>query len=54
MYYLRYKLYSLNNAMLESSTGNKAAVLDLYRSIADLVVYAQLWHTNLGFCYTIV
>ena len=54
MFYLRYKLYSLDNAMLTSVPGDKVKVLDLYRSMASRIVFCQLWHSQLGFQYTIV
>lgn len=54
MFYLRYKLYNLNNAMLQDITGDKNTVLAGYRRIANIVVFAQLWHTEKGFVYTIV
>lgn len=54
MFYLRYKLHSLNNAMLESQYSDRLSVLAYYQSIWQNVVYAALWHTELGFIYTIV
>lgn len=54
MYYLRYKLYNPNNATLEKF-GDKFALLDFYRAeLANVVVMCQLWHSELGFQYTII
>lgn len=53
MYYIRYKLYNVENAMLESKHADKLAVLAFYRSIADLIVFAQLWNELDGLVYVI-
>lgn len=53
MFVLRYKLHTTENAMLER-TGDKIDLLAWYRANWQEIVFCQLWHSQNGFCYTIV